>query len=173
MSETSFKPLDIIDCSNYIVSEDGTVQHATKRHIKKPSVNQYGTHFVNLTDDFGKQRSIPVATIVAKAFLEPENSNHNTVIFKDGDRSNYHADNLAYRTRSYAIRYNKYFASDAWKKADTRCRLESEDRYGNVKRFDTLLEAAVYHGVLPNDIAISMHHERPVYIVEGLTFYKL
>ena len=128
---------------------------------------------MNLTDDFGKQRSIPVATIVAKAFLEPENSNHNTVIFKDGDRTNYHADNLAYRTRSYAIRYNKYFASDDWKKANTRCRLESEDRYGNVKRFDTLLEAAVYHGVLPTDIAISMHHERPVYIVEGLTFYKL
>lgn len=173
MNETEFKSLDIIDCSNYNVSEDGTVRHRINQHIKKPSVNQYGTHFVNLTDDFGKQRSIPVATIVAKAFLEPENSNHNTVIFKDGDRTNYHADNLAYRTRSYAIRYNKYFASDSWKKANTRCRLESEDRYGNVKRFDTLLEAAVYHGVLPNDIAISMHHERPVYIVEGLTFYKL
>ena len=173
MSETSFKSLDIIDCSNYIVSEDGTVRHRINQHVKQPSVNQYGTHFVNLTDDFGKQRSIPVATIVAKAFLEPENSNHNIVIFKDGDRTNYHADNLAYRTRSYAIRYNKFCGSEAWVQSNIRCHIESVDRYGNRKRFNTLLEAAVYHGVLPNDIAISMHHERPVYIVDGLTFYKL
>lgn len=173
MSAKTFKSLDIIDCSNYVVYEDGTIQHITKHRIKKPSANQYGTYFVNLTDDFGKQRSFPVATIVAKAFLEPESSNHNTVIFKDGDRSNYHADNLAYRTRSYAIRYNKYFASDAPLQANVLCHIESEDRHGTIRRFDTLLQAAVYHGVLPNDIMISMHHERPVYIVEGLTFYKL
>lgn len=168
-----FESLDIIDCSNYVVYRDGTIQHATKHRVKKPSVNQYGTYFVNLTDDFGKQRSIPVATLVAKAFVEPENSNHNTVIFKDGNRSHYHADNLAYRTRSYAIRYNKFFASDGPIQANVLCRIESEDRYGNIRHFNTLLEAAVYHGVLPTDIGISMYHERPVYIVEGLQFRQL
>lgn len=173
MSATSIQSLDIIDCSNYVIYEDGTIQHVATHHTKKPSVNQYGTYFVNLIDDFGKPRSFPVATLVAKAFVTPENQNHNTVIFKDGDRSNYHADNLEYRTRSYAIRYNKYFASDAPLQANILCHLESEDRYGTIRRFDTLLQAAVYHGVLPTDIAISMHHERPVYIVEGLTFRKL
>lgn len=173
MSSTNFKSLDIIDCSNYVVYEDGTVQHVTKHRIKKPSVNQYGTYFVNLTDDFGKQRSFPIANIVAKAFIEPENSNHNTVIFKDGDRSNYHADNLAYRPRSYAIRYNKYFASGDWVPREILCHIESEDRDGNILRFDTLHSAAICHGVLPEDIGISMYHERPVYIIEGLQFRQL
>lgn len=173
MNDSTFKSLDIIDCSNYVVSEDGTVLHQTTGRIKKPSVNQYGTYFVNLTDDFGKQRSFPIASIVAKAFIEPENPNHNTVIFKDGNRSNYHADNLAYRTRSYAIRYNKFFASDGPTKANVLCHIESEDRDGSIRHFDTLLDAAVYHGVLPTDISISMYHERPVYIVKGLQFRQL
>lgn len=173
MRDSTFKSLDIIDCSNYSVSDRGEVLHQATGRLKKPSVNQYGTYFVNLTDDFGKQRSFPIANIVAKAFIEPENSNHNTVIFKDGDRSNYHADNLAYRTRSYAIRYNKYFASGDWVASEILCHIESEDRDGNIHRFDTLHSAAIFHGVLPADIGISMYHERPVYIVEGLQFRQL
>lgn len=172
MNTTEWKPLDVIDCSNYMVSSQGEVLHQTSGRLKEPSLNQYGTYFVNLTDDFGKQRSFPVASLVAYAFLGMSGlqPGHNTLIYKDGNRENYTLDNLAYRTRSYAIRYNKYFASGDRFEANARFPLESEDRDGHIQHFDTLLEAAVYHGVLPEDIVISMHHERPVYIVDGLRF---
>lgn len=175
MHSSEWKPLDIIDCSTYMVSDRGEVLHQVSGRLKNPSRNQYGTYFVNLTDDYGKQRSFPIASLVAYAFIGSSGvqPGHNTLIYKDGNRENYTLENLAYRTRSYAIRYNKFFATADLSQFNLWSPLESEDRDGHIRHFNTLLEATVYHGVLPEDIVISTHHERPVYIVEGLQFRKL
>lgn len=173
MESIVWKNLDGVDCSGYVVSSLGEVLHQRSGRTKRPSKNQYGTYFVNLMDDFGKQRSFPIANLVAYTFIgiDPDHPNRNTLIFKDGDRSNFTVENLAYRTRSYAIRYNKQVASGDWSKYDRSFAIESEDANGRIQRFPSIVEASMAHGVLPEDILSSIRRRKPTQVVEGLRFF--
>jgi hypothetical protein len=72
------------------------------------SENQFGLLQVGMMRD-GVQHHRSVPLLVAKAFLPQHSGPFDTPINLDGDRHNNHVDNLAWRPRWFAIRYNQQF----------------------------------------------------------------
>jgi hypothetical protein len=60
-----------------------------------------------MRDGVQKHRSVPL--LVAKAFLPEPPGPFDTPINLDGDRHNNHVENLAWRPRWFAIKYNQQF----------------------------------------------------------------
>lgn len=102
--------------------------------------NQRGIISVGLNRN-GVQRKRTVSRLVAIAFLpEPQDSNFNTPIHLDGDRSNNRADNLMWRPRWFAIEYQQQFERE-----------EDETPVKEVDsglRFNSVREAAINYGLL-------------------------
>jgi len=83
--------------------------------ILSQSPNQFGVMQVGLMrDNVQHHRSVPL--LVAKAFLPPVpgvnrrgKRAYDTPINLDGDRTNNHIDNLVWRPRWFAVKYNRQF----------------------------------------------------------------
>ena len=72
------------------------------------NMNQYGVVFVGL---FNRgQHKKGVARLVAQAFIERNFPAYNTPINIDGDRWNNSVNNLAWRPRWFAVKYNRQFS---------------------------------------------------------------
>ena len=175
MQSIQWKNLDVVGCSRYSVSTNGDVRHLSSGRPKNPSTNQYGIKYVGLTTDSGRQRSFPVASLVAYAFIEadPQHPERDTIIYKDGDKSNCSVENLAYRTRSYAIRYNKYLSESVTPQDTEHYTIESEEPEGGSKVFYNVLDCAMEYGILPEDIKRSIYLGIPLRIMDGIQFYEL
>jgi len=93
---------------DYSVSNWGRVRTDKTGRILVLSLNQYGLLQVGLMRD-GKQwhRSVPL--LVAKAFIPQFSGPFDTPINLDGNRLNNHIDNLVWRPRWFAIKYNQQF----------------------------------------------------------------
>lgn len=90
----------------YQISSFGRVREIKKDGtIKNLKTSMFGTGYVhlNLILD-GKQKSIQVHRLVAKAFI-PNPNNYPCVNHKDENKSNNHAYNLEWCTHSYNINY--------------------------------------------------------------------
>jgi hypothetical protein len=70
--------------------------------------NQYGLVQVGLMDE-GVQYHRSVPLLVARAFLTPTEGPFDTPINLDGDRHNNRLENLLWRPRWFAIKYNQQF----------------------------------------------------------------
>jgi NUMOD4 motif len=92
----------------YSVSNYGQVRTNKSGRILQLNINQYGLLQVGLMKD-GVQRHRSVPLLVAKAFLPELPGPFDTPINLDGDRFNNHVDNLLWRPRWFAIRYNQQF----------------------------------------------------------------
>lgn len=92
----------------YSVSDHGRIRADKSERILVLSKNQYGLLQVGLMRD-GVQYHRSVPLLVAKAFLPPIAGPFDTPINLDGDRYNNHVDNLAWRPRWFAIKYNQQF----------------------------------------------------------------
>ena len=92
----------------YSVSDHGRVRADNSGRIMALNENQYGVVQVGLMRD-GKQfhRSVPL--LVAKAFLPSVHGPFDTPINMDGDRHNNRLENLTWRPRWFAIKYNRQF----------------------------------------------------------------
>lgn len=123
----------------YLVSPEGLVKNRERDTLVRARQNRQGVVMVSLMgDDTRHTRS--VALIVAQAYLAPPRSEaYNSVIHLDGDRSNCHASNLAWRPRWYAIRYHQQFSR---KPKDISVMIEDT---GEV--FGTLRDACVKYGL--------------------------
>lgn len=113
-----FYPLEYFDedwakieeSRTHVVSTYGRVMNTKNRRILKPFVNSYGAVSVNFVGRNGVAIGRPVPLLVAKAFLADGRLNgFDAVISLDGDRQNTHVSNLAWRTKSYALKYHKQF----------------------------------------------------------------
>lgn len=111
--EEVWAPLDVYGCKQYEISTRGEVRHRRNRRLRAQSVNQYGFPFHTLQEHGydGRRVSVPVARAVAMTFLDQPSPSmpSPTVMHKDGDRMNCALENLVWRPRSYARRYQ-----DAW-----------------------------------------------------------
>lgn len=92
----------------YSVSDHGRVRTDKSGRILVLTENQFGLLQVGLMRD-GEQRHRSVPLLVAKAFIPEPPGPFDTPINLDGDRHNNHVDNLVWRPRWFAIRYNQQF----------------------------------------------------------------
>lgn len=142
----------IRDFSDYSVSNLGRVRNDSTDRIMALLRNQHGVVNVGLTKG-GRQYKRSVAKLVAHAFLPPASSeSFDTPIHLDGDQSNNHVENLEWRPRWYAVRYQTQFndvvASFSY---NTPIRNKST---GEV--FDDSKTAAVRYGLLDSELCASI-----------------
>lgn len=92
----------------YSVSDHGRIRADRSGRILVLSENQFGLLQVGLMrEGIQYHRSVPL--LVAKAFLPELPGPFDTPINLDGDRHNNHVDNLAWRPRWFAVKYNQQF----------------------------------------------------------------
>lgn len=93
---------------DYSVSTYGRVRSDKTDRILSLNKNQFGVQQVGLMRD-GQQwhRSVPL--LVAKAFIPQPTGPFDTPINLNGDRDDNHVDNLVWRPRWFAIKYNRQF----------------------------------------------------------------
>lgn len=147
----------------YEIARNGVVRRLGSDRPLVPSVNQTGRYFYQLADNYGNYSSYTVASLLGRTFLTSqlryvESLSRNqkpTILFKDGDYSNYLLDNIRWVSRSYAINYHKWISN----------RLEEGDKARAFKRttywtggdstqdiFQEFFEACIHYGVLPSDM---------------------
>ncbi len=101
-----WKEIDLFP--EYSISNYGRVRSNKTDRILALSRNQYGVVQVGLMRNHKQyHRSVPL--LVAKAFVPEPGGAFDTPINLDGDRTNNHMDNLVWRPRWFAIRYNQQF----------------------------------------------------------------
>lgn len=93
---------------DYSVSSYGRIRSDKFERLLSLNVNQFGVVQVGLMRD-GVQHHRSVPLLVAKAFLRPVDGPFDTPINLDGDRHNNHVENLTWRPRWFAIKYNRQF----------------------------------------------------------------
>lgn len=134
----------------YSVSSYGRVRSDKSGRILSLNKNQYGLVQVGLMRD-GVQwhRSVPL--LVAKAFLLPEAGPFDTPINLDGDRHNNNVDNLVWRPRWFAIRYNQQFRHPPIHHID---RPIEDLKTGEIS--ENSRECAKRYGLLEGDLVLSI-----------------
>jgi NUMOD4 motif len=134
----------------YSVSNHGRVRTDKTGRILALSENQFGLLQVGLMrDEEQKHRSVPL--LVAKAFIPQPTGPFDTPINLDGDRHNNHVDNLAWRPRWFAIRYNRQFR---YPYENPILAPVVELRTGEVS--ENSLECAKRYGLLEQDLVLSV-----------------
>jgi NUMOD4 motif len=134
----------------YSVSNHGRVRSNKSGRILALNENQYGVVQVGLMKDgIQYHRSVPL--LVARAFIPRDSLPFDTPINLDGDRHNNHVDNLRWRPRWFAIKYNRQFRypyeySISAKIIDLKTREVSENSF----------QCACRYGLLEQDLVLSI-----------------
>lgn len=92
----------------YSVSDHGKVRTDKSGRLLALNANQTGVVQVGMMRE-GRQYHRSVPLLVAKAFLPSVGGAFDTPINLDGNRYNNHVENLTWRPRWFAIRYNQQF----------------------------------------------------------------
>ena len=93
---------------NYSVSNYGGIRSNWSERILSIYENQSGLVQVGLMRN-GKQYHRSVPLLVAKTFIKQPSGPFDTPINLDGDRYNNHVNNLIWRPRWFAVKYNQQF----------------------------------------------------------------
>lgn len=157
-----FRSLEPLGFPLYSVSDLGEVMNNNVWIAKAHMKNQHGYNFVSLYQG-SRRMSRQVSALVAETFLRGMYPlEWDTIIHLDGDLDNCKASNLAYRPRSYAIRYNR-----AIRTADrSKWRLEHTaiDWDGNELYFDNVVDSATHFGILMEEVLKALDTgESPVF----------
>lgn len=83
--------------SHYVVTREGLVLSLDFGRRIKPRTNHGGYREVKLVDDAGRRRWVKVHNLVLEAFVGPRPSPKHHGAHKDGNKSNNHVDNLAWK----------------------------------------------------------------------------
>jgi hypothetical protein len=135
---------------DYEVSDLGRIRSNTSDRILSLNENQSGLVQVGLMRD-GQQfhRSVPL--LVAKAFLPRPSEAFDTPINLDGDRYNNALENLTWRPRWFAIRYNQQFK----RPFENSIQAPIQDlKTGDVS--ENSFECAKHYGLLERDLVLSI-----------------
>lgn len=150
---------------NYAVSNLGRIRSEKSGRILALSQNQYGVVQVGLVRD-GVQHHRSVPLLVAKAFVDNRFEAYETPINLDGDRLNNRADNLVWRPRWFAIRYNQQFRIPYLHHID---RPIQDLKTGEIS--DSSIECAKRYGLLESDLVMSILNRTyvwPTYQIFGV-----
>lgn len=134
----------------YSVSDYGRVRTDRTGRILALSVNQFGLLQVGLMRD-GVQHHRSVPLLVAKAFIPSPPGPFDTPINLDGNRHNNHVDNLVWRPRWFAIRYNQQFRYPYENPIETPV---VDLKSGEVS--ENSFECAKKYGLLERDLVLSI-----------------
>jgi NUMOD4 motif len=134
----------------YSVSDQGRIRADKSGRILSLSENQFGLVQVGMMRD-GVQHHRSVPLLVAKAFLPRSKGPFDTPINLDGDRHNNRLENLLWRPRWFAIKYNQQFRypydrSISFPIIDLKTREISENSFECAKRY----------GLLEQDLVLSI-----------------
>jgi hypothetical protein len=135
---------------DYAVSSLGRVRSYKSDRILAMNMTQYGLLQVGLMRR-GQQfhRSVPL--LVAKAFLTPVAGPFDTPINLDGDRRNNRVENLLWRPRWFAIKYNQQFRYPYEHHIPTQI---ADLKTGEVS--ENSLECAKRYGLLESEVVFSI-----------------
>lgn len=134
----------------YSVSDQGRVRADKTGRILSLSENQYGLIHVGLMKD-GVQYHRSVPLLVARAFLLQDNELFDTPINLDGDRHNNRLENLLWRPRWFAIRYNQQFRQPYENPITSRI---VDLKTGETS--ENSMECAQRYGLLEQDLVLSI-----------------
>jgi hypothetical protein len=135
---------------DYSVSNFGNVCSNKTGRILSTSPNQFGVVQVGLMlDGVQYHRSVPL--LVAKAFLPIKPDPFDTPINLDGDRRNNHVNNLVWRPRWFAIKYNRQFR---FPYPDRINRPIVDKKSGEIS--NSSIDCAAKYGLLEEEIVISI-----------------
>lgn len=134
----------------YSIDTLGRVRKDSDGHLMAMKENQYGVVYVGLTRNYTQyQRS--VARLVAKAFVKKPPGPFDTPINLNGDRYDNHVENLAWRPRWFAIKYNQQFRNRFHSPIERPIRdLKTGEVYADS------FECAVRNGLLESDVVLSI-----------------
>lgn len=135
---------------NYSISNLGRVRFEKSGRILALNQNQFANVYVGLFRD-GTQYHRSVALLVAKAFIPRQFGPYDTPINLDGDRWNNRVDNLVWRPRWFAIRYNQQFRHPyinpiPYPIQDVKTGVVSENSF----------DCATRYGLLESDLVLSI-----------------
>lgn len=100
-----WKPIPGFD---YSVSNRGRIRSEKTDRILSVNRNQYGVPQVGMMKN-GVQYHRSVPLLVVKAFVKQPSDAFDTPINLDGDRDNNRVENLMWRPRWFAVKYNRQF----------------------------------------------------------------
>ena len=140
----------IKDFPGYSVSDHGRIRSDRSGRILALSVNQFNVVCVGMMRD-GTQYHRSVPLLVANAFIPRPFTPFDTPINMDGDRYNNHVENLTWRPRWFAIRYNQQFENRYLYPIHSPI---VDIKTGEVS--DNSLECAKRYGLLEKDVVLSI-----------------
>lgn len=157
-----FRSLEPLGFPLYSVSDLGEVMNNNTWIAKSYLRNQHGYSFVSLYQG-PRRMSRQVSVLVAETFIRDMYPlEWDTIIHLDGDLSNLKASNLAYRPRSYAIRYNRAIRTvdrSKWHLEHTAI-----DWDGVELHFDNVVDSATHFGILMEEVLKALDTgESPVF----------
>jgi len=136
----------------YSVSDHGRIRQDDFDRLIHPRANQYGGVYVGL-QRYGVQhvRSLPL--IVAHTFIPQGVATFDTPINLNGDRFDCHVDNIMWRPRAFARKYNHQFKEPYFRTIEDRvwC-IETGERFPNS------FTAACRYGLLDSDVVASIEY---------------
>jgi hypothetical protein len=143
---------------NYSVSNHGRIRNDVTDRIMALGENQFGVVKVGMMRE-GKQYDRSVSLLVAKAFLgEPRFETFDSAINLDGDRHNNHVDNLVWRPRWFAAKYNRQFREPY--KFPIPNKIEDMDS-GEIS--ENSWHCATRYGLLEQDLVLSIFNRTYVW----------
>lgn len=157
-----YRSLEPLGFPLYSISDFGEVMNNNTWIAKARVKNQHGYNFVTLYQ--GPRRlSRQVAVLVAETFIRGMYPlEWKTLIYLDGDLDNCKASNLAYRPRSYALRYNRSIRTvdrSKWHLEHTAI-----DWDGVELHFNNVVDSAMHFGILIEDVLKALDTgESPVF----------
>jgi len=141
---------EIENFENYSVSNFGRIRTNWTERILSTYQNQSGLVQVGLMKN-GKQYHRSVPLIVAKAFIKQPSGPFDTPINLDGDRYNNHVNNLIWRPRWFAVKFNQQFREPY----ENRIEAPIEDlKSGEIT--ENSLECAKRYGLLEQEIVLAI-----------------
>lgn len=147
---------EIEDFPGYSVSNFGRIRNDDTDRILALQRNQHGVVNVGLVKD-GMQYKRSVALLVCLAWLPEQLEAFDTPIHLDGDPSNNHIDNLMWRPRWFAMKYQRQFKGPVPSIREQIQELTTGYRYNNS------MHAATTYGLLDKEIRDSIVHRTYVW----------
>jgi hypothetical protein len=134
----------------YAISTYGRIRSNKTGRILALNDNQYGVLQVGLMrDGIQYHRSVPL--LVARAFIPKPSAPFDTPINLDGDRHNNHVDNIVWRPRWFAIKYNRQFRYEYENPITSRI-MDLKTREVSENSF----QCACRYGLLEQDLVLSI-----------------
>ena len=142
----------------YSVSSLGRLCYNKTGRIMATSKTSFGHVKISINDVQRRRRTMSVALLVAKEFVEPPDELSDNVVLLDGDLQNVAADNLALRPRWFAWKYTRQLRID-----NPSFRLIPIYNVYLERYYPSIFDCGTEHGLLFSDILRSANVGTGVY----------